>query len=882
MSKHYTSYLRVSNQIAKLTAIKTLIGLILIFNLQSIAFGQNGPYTIQGTIIDSTTNEPVIGAIVKRADGFVGTQTNIDGYFSLEYSGTLPVTFVVNYTGYAPQSFVVTADNVGQRFSIQLSVDPNAGDEVLITSRRRDESAQDVPIPITVVGGAKVEEAGAFNVNRLKEQVPSVQLYSSNPRNTGLNIRGLGSPFGLTNDGLDPGVGYYVDGVYYSRPAATTLDFIDVERIEVLRGPQGTLFGKNTSNGAFNVVSKAPSFKPGGTFETSFGNFGYVQAKVSVTGPLSKKIAARASFSGTQRDGLIYNQKFDQRQNDINNLGGKVSVLYNVSDKVKITFSADATRQRPNGYAQVAAGVVKTERSAYRQFDAIAADLKYTLPSTNAFDRVIDHNTVTRSGNDLGGASVNIDAKIGLGTLTSTSAWRYWDWDPSTDRDFTGMNALAKSQNPSHHQQLSQEFRYAGTFSERLSGVVGVFAIAQSIKTNGTEEAGPDQWRFSRTSASQTKMTSDLLNGYGQKTNSTLNSFSGAVFGQVDWSVTRRLHVLPGLRYNYDYKEADYDRTTYGGKQTTDPAEIALKNGVYSAQKFNTNATNTNLSGNLTVSYKVSNNFNTYATVSNAYKPVGVNIAGLPTTTDASGKTVPDLSLATVKPEYTTHYEFGIKTSPTKHSILNLSLFDTEVKDYQANVQSPQLGVNRGYLANAEHVKVWGVEVDGNIKVGKYLSFNAAVSYTEGIYKKFENAPLPLEETGKVNASGQQVAFKDISGQELPGISKWAGTIGGEVALPSKLFTQEGKYFFAVDNFNRSSFSSSPSPSKYLNIDGYSLFNARLGFRATKGVTVFVWSRNVFNKNYYEQLLPASGNAGLYAGVLGDQRTYGVTLRYAF
>lgn len=873
MFKSNPHFLHVTNKIGTVTTLSKLIGVILFLHVQVIAFGQTAPYTIQGTIIDSTTNEPVIGAIVKRADGYVGTQTNIDGFFLIEYSGTLPVTLIVNYTGYVNQAFVVTEENVGQRLTIPIHVDVNASEVITISSRRRDETAQDVPIPVSIVGGAKVEDAGAFNVNRIKEIVPSVQLYSSNPRNTGLNIRGLGSPFGLTNDGLDPGVGYYVDGVYYARPAATTLDFIDVERIEVLRGPQGTLFGKNTSNGAFNIVSRAPSFKTGGVFESSFGNFGFVQTKLSVTGPISQKLAARLSFSGTQRDGLIYNQTADQYTNDINNLGFRASLLYNATKKVKITFIADATRQRPNGYAQVAAGVVTTQRNNYRQFNSIAADLNYSLPTLNAFDRRIDQNTNTRSGNDLGGASVNIDAKIGNGTFTSTTAWRYWNWDPSNDRDFTGLDALRLSQNPSKHQQVSQEFRYAGNFSDRLSGVAGIFAIGQTITTTGTEQAGADQWRFSRTSAAQTGMTSDLIDGLTQHTLSKLNTFSGAVFGQLDWAVIKnRLHVLPGLRYNYDYKDADYNRTVDGGKQTSDPAEVALKNSVYSPQYFHTKATNTNLSGNLTVSYRVRNNINAYATYSNAYKPVGVNIAGLPATSSGDA----DLSLATVKPEYTTNYEFGIKTSPTKNSVLNFAAFDTEVKDYQANVQSPQLGVNRGYLANAEHVQVWGLEVDGNTKVGKYLSFNAAVSYTEGTYKKFTNAPLPLEETGAA------VSFKDVSGGALPGISKWASSIGAEVALPGKFFTNEGKYFFAVDNFNRSKFSSSPSPSQYLNIDGYSLFNARLGFRATKGLTVFVWSRNVFNKNYYEQLLPAAGNTGLYAGVLGDQRTFGTTLRYSF
>ena len=111
-------------------------------------------------------------------------------------------------------------------------------------------------------------------------------------------------------------------------------------------------------------------------------------------------------------------------------------------------------RQRPDGYAQVVAGVVQTKRAAYRQFNAIIADLNYKLPSLNAFDRIIDHDTPWNSGNDLGGVSLNVDTKIGPGTLTSTTAWRYWNWDPSNDRDFTGLQALAKSQNPAKHQQL--------------------------------------------------------------------------------------------------------------------------------------------------------------------------------------------------------------------------------------------------------------------------------------------------------------------------------------------------------------------------------------------------------------------------------------------
>ena len=127
-----------------------------------------------------------------------------------------------------------------------------------------------------------------------------------------------------------------------------------------------------------------------------------------------------------------------------------------------------------------------------------------------------------------------------------------------------------------------------------------------------------------------------------------------------------------------------------------------------------------------------------------------------------------------------------------------------------------------------------------------------------------------------------QKAFKDISGGVLPGISKWAGSLGGEFSTTSTFLGKAGRFFIASDVYYRSSFSSSPSPSAYLNIDGYTLVNGRLGFKAVNGLSVFIWGRNLFDKNYYEQLLVAGGNAGQYAGVLGDPRTYGITLRYSF
>ncbi|MBP6620120.1 MAG: TonB-dependent receptor, partial [Leadbetterella sp.] len=582
-------------------------------------------------IVKNDQDSPIEGVNIVLKGTTNNSTSDVNGKFIIE-AKELPFTIIVQYAGFNTKEIKITELPTNPLQIVITTGEEKILSEVVVTSRRRIEKAQDVPIAISVITGKQAEQAGAFNVNRIKELVPSVQLYSSNPRNTGINIRSLGSPFGLTNDGIDPGVGFYVDGVYYARPAATTLDFIDVERIEVLRGPQGSLFGKNTTSGAFNITSRKPSFTSGADFELSYGNYAYLQAKASITGPLSEKIAGRISFSGTQRDGIIDNVVTGKPTNTLNNQGFRGQLLYTPSENTNITLAADLTTQHNDGYAQVVAGVAPTQRAAYRQFNAIIKDLNYQLPSLNAFDRKIDHDTPWRSGQDLGGASLNIDTKIGEGTLTSTTAWRFWTWDPSNDRDFTGLQVLAKSQNPSRQTQVTQEVRYAGQLTSKISGVVGVFFIDQTSKTKGTEESGNAQWRFSQSTTNTALWkTPGLFEGYGIKTNAKIHSTSAAAFGQLDWAITDRLHVLPGLRYNYDKKAADYDRKTYGGLQTTDPALIALKKLVYTDQAFTSDTDDTDFSGNLTITYKATDKINAYATYAKSYKPVGVNVAGLPT-----------------------------------------------------------------------------------------------------------------------------------------------------------------------------------------------------------------------------------------------------------
>jgi iron complex outermembrane receptor protein len=825
------------------------------------------------TVID-TTGAPIPGAIVTVASEERGTAvvavSDEQTIYRADSLAPGPYRLEIVLDGFDTESrrIVLAA---GQRLAETVSlVLSRQTQQVVVTARRVEEVVQEVPIPVSVVDGTLAEAVGAFNMNRVKDLIPAVQFYSSNPRNSTVNIRGLGAPFGLTNDGIEAGVGLYVDGVFFARPAAATLDFLDVERIEVLRGPQGTLFGKNTTAGAINVTTRKPSFTPKTDVELNYGNFGYLQAKGSVTGPLgSQKLAGRLSFSGTERGGVIEHVRTDEAVNDLSNLGLRGQLLYAPSDRLGVTLAIDHTRQRPRGYTQVPAGVAPTLRPANRQYAQIAEDLNYVAPSMNGFDRLTDVDTALQSFQDLGGAGLTLDWKLGPGRLSATTGWRYWNWNPSNDRDFIGLPVTTISAAPSAQRQLTQEVRYAATVSPRLDLVAGGFAFKQTINSDPSfkQEQGSAAWRF-LLAPTPAAATPGLLDGYGYNQRMSYGNVSAAVFGQVEWTVNDRLRLLPGLRFNYDQKDVDFDQQVYGGLQTGDPVLLALKLSVLAPQAYTADVDDTNTSGQISIAYKAARAINTYATVATGFKSIGLNLNGLPT--DALGN--PILGAATVRPEDVLHFEAGIKTEPFRNATANLTIYDTEVKDFQAQVVNASVGVLRGYLANAEKVRVRGAEFDGSARIGERLSLYSAVALTDGRYVSFPDAPPPLEETG-----GPQV--KDISGSRLPGISTWALSLGGEWSIASSLFGRSGDVFVGVDTSYRSSFSSSATPSRYLVIDGYSLLNPRVGVRWKDGWSVSLWSRNVLNTNYYELLSAQPGNSGLYVGQPGDARTIGVALK---
>ena len=437
-------------------------------------------------------------------------------------------------------------------------------DTIVVTARRRTETAQDVPLAISVVGGDHIDATGAFNVGRLQQLTPTLQFTSSNPRNTSVNIRGLGAPLGLTNDGIEQGVGIYVDDVYFARVASSTFDFLDVKQIEVLRGPQGTLYGKNTTAGAINITSRAPTFEPEGRVEVSGGNYGFFQGKAAVSGPISDKVAVRLAGSITRRDGTIYNVTSKQWVNSQDNLGLRAQILWKPTNGVEFTLAGDYSHQNPNCCTQVFVRTGATQRPLNRQYAALAAAQNYAVPSTNPFDRITNVDTPLRAKNDIGGVSLRAKIDTGIGTLTSVTAWRYWDWDPSNDRDFLGLPITSKSNNPSHQDQYSQELRLSGQ-TGKLGYTLGAFGFYQKIRTRGIQQQGAaaSQWLINPSNVLSKDPT--VLDGLTANNDITFKNTSAALFGKFTYKVADTFSIEPGFRINYDKKEGNYNSVVTNG-----------------------------------------------------------------------------------------------------------------------------------------------------------------------------------------------------------------------------------------------------------------------------------------------------------------------------
>ncbi len=752
-------------------------------------------------------------------------------------------------------------------------------EDIIVTARRREENLQTVPAAVSVVGSDLLDSSATVNPQQLSQLVPSLYYNSANPRNTAYTIRGLGSntlSISAANDGIEPGVGFYVDEVYHGRPATAAFDFTDIERVEILRGPQGTLFGKNTTAGAIHVISREPGFEPEANAEVSLGNYNYMQAKASIGGALiGDTVAGRLAVQQTRRDGLIHNVRTDKYLNNMDNLALRGQLLFVPTDTLKFRLIADMTDLNSSCCTQTYLRVGKSLRSAARQFPTLAAGVGWVPPSTNVYDRLndIDANLVVMTRD--GGVSLIGDLDLGSHTLTSVSAWRYWDWDVANDRDYTGIPIQMVQRIPSRQDQYSQELRLASNGDGALSYVGGLYWFKQDIGGRPTSVYGPEAayWLLSQANFT-VPIPRNLLDGYGQVGDSDFVMDSYAAFGEVNYAFTERLTATMGLRYTYEDKTGIYATQVFGGLNLTGlPAATATelnraKLSIFRPQSYVAEDSGGSWSGRTNVSYELTDDLFAYVSYARGYKSGGLNMSGLPL--DAQNR--PTLATAIIEDEQNTTIEAGMKSTLLDgRATLNLAAYKTVVEDYQANVVSSlETAAIRSYPSNIPEVQVQGVEADVAMQVLDGLVLRASAAFADGENTDYALGPCPLEvQTATTVAC-------NLTGSRLTGLSRWSGTLGFDYTLPMS----RGELVVHADSNFRSAYNSDTSGSQYTQIAGYGVTNARIGYHVNDSWEVDLFARNLFDAEYITALTIQTGNSGLILGQPGDPRLVGLTVRH--
>ena len=746
---------------------------------------------------------------------------------------------------------------------------------VVVTARLRQEDAQEVPISLSVVDSATLQRTRTDNISQLSQLVPSLNYTSPNPRNTAYTIRGLGSSvlaIAQSNDGLEPGVGFYVDQVYHGRPATAAFDFVDLDRVEVLRGPQGTLFGKNTTAGAISITSRAPTFERAALAEVSGGDFGYVQAKGSFSGALvNDLLAGRLSAAFTERSGVIDNVTSGGTNNDARNVAARGQLLFTPGDALRVRLIGDYSSFNNNCCTQVFFGVGTTLKPAARQYPALAAGVNYSPASLNPYDRLADIDAALKVATNEGGLSAIADWNLGFGTLTSVSAWRWWNWDAANDRDYTRLSIQTQQHIPSRQDQYSQEFRIASNGANTIDYVAGLYWFAQTIKGEPITQYGPLATYWLLGPAPQ--FPSNLLDGYITDGHTRFHSDSYAAFGEATWHATSRLAVTGGLRFTNEGKDGRFDSTVAGGLATTTPALVNAKLSILRPQSYAATVSDNAVSGRFNVAYTLNDQVMPYVTYAHGSKSGGINMSGLP----LNAANLPALATAVVKPEKHSSAELGVKTRLfDQRLLLNVDLYHTTVRDFQTNVVDTGPGALRGYLANIEKVRVQGAEADASFSVTERFNAHVSAAWTEGKYVSYKNGPCPLE------LIGNATTVCDLSGRPFSGTPRFAGSFGGEYVQPSHFGSVSGGTFLHAEVTTRSDTYADPSDSKYTLLNGYTLVNASLGFRSENRWELYVWAKNLLDREYMQNLTVQAGNSGLIVGTPSDPRTYGMTLRASF
>ncbi|WP_241338170.1 TonB-dependent receptor [Pseudomonas aeruginosa] len=729
--------------------------------------------------------------------------------------------------------------------------------KVTVTARRREEDSQKVPTPITVLGGETLEAQRISRVQDLQQVLPSVNVAYIHARQSSVAVRGIGN--NPASDGLEGSAGIYLDNVYLGRPGMAVFDLLDIEQLELLRGPQGTLFGKNTTAGVLNISTRAPTFTAERTVEVSGGQDGYFQGRGTVSGPLGETLAGRLSAYRTRDDGYIKNIHDDNYLNGGERQGARGQLLFEPNEDFSLRWIADYNEEDSSNGSMVVYG--GAERFWQR------AALVGASPLRDPQRRKVNINGRQHVSVHQGGSSLEANWNLAGGyRLTSISAYRYWHFTPANDEQLN-VSAINDTGVEVHDRQFSQEIRLASPTGGAFDYVVGAYAFRQNLGNKTFTSYGPlaDLYLLGANLGA--------LNDTYSKANGKIETDSFALFAQGTWHLTERLDFTAGLRGTYEEKNAKVERFAPLGGAAVGGVGAAVRNGQLGAyDSGDLSQYNFAPSALLSLSYQFSDDLLGYASLSHGEKSGGVNLAV------GSAPSAGADSLL-VGPERANDAELGLKSTLfDRRLLLNANLFWTGIHGYQATTlyQAPGSTQLVQVLANAGSVRSRGLEFEATALPLRGLTLNFNGSYNDVTYLSFKDAPCPAEVSTRPGAPSSC----DLTGQRVVGASKWIANLNGEYQW--RLDDRFQPYVSASYAY-RSAAEGTLDNSDLSKIDGYALVSLAAGLRSDLGdgqLDTSVWLKNAFDKDYYLSAF-ASIN-GSYTASVGQPRTLGVSLRYDF
>jgi len=735
---------------------------------------------------------------------------------------------------------------------------------IIVTARHRQEEIQTVPIPISTVSGKTLEQLNDYDPTSIQQFLPSTAVQSMSARNTNFSIRGLGN--NAINEGLDTSVGLYLDGVYLGRPGMAMVPMVDLEQIEELRGPQGTLFGKNTTAGVISFVTRKPVFVNEASLSYSGGNRNYMVAQGVANTVLSESTAARLTAYATGDNGWLQNLNGVRTLDGNNNQGFRGQVLAIPSGAFNLRLSVDYNQQDSTTGTPVPYGNNGPGSTFYQRASAAGA----TNLITNAANYQVNVNSPTQMRIRQGGVTAEANWLLDGGhKITSITAGRYWNSTPSNDPDLTNRSLMYNQGYNTNDSQWSQELRLASPETETLSYVAGLYWLTQQININSFVTTGNNYTAFYL--GNNAFPYTNAFSNVTSQSNSAGTSNSYAIYGQTVYRPTERLSLTAGLRGTLEQKWGGSSRNPpVGGTAITNLPTVsgAWNSGVMSLNNF----APTTL---LNTAYQLAPAVMSYASYSYGEKSGGFNLNGV-----GSGPSLGASSLQ-VNPERTNDFELGLKTAwHDNRLVANVNLFLTQVNGYQASsVVVPSGTSSPTYvITNAGGVRSQGVEFDLLARPVNRLNLRLNGSYNNVVYTSFENGVCGAE---MVPSAGGTC---DLTGKPVNGAPRWIVNTGGEYKWP----LHNGLEPYALGNYAWRSWTYGDiSNSQYSVIPSYALLDLALGLRIPTGALKWdasLWVKNATDTRYwlmsYQQTIMNSNNP--YVGAAAAPRTVGATLKVNF